>query len=269
MKSFKQYLQEKVIVIGKGKKEGQVIFLAGGAGSGKGFAQDHFLENEKYKTMDVDEYKRLYLKMKKHPELMGMNLRNPKDVFALHQFVKSKGVKNTALTQLLQSAAQGVAQPNIIFDVTMKDMEDLTDVVPGLIAAGYKKENIHIVWVLADYKVAVMRNKKRPRVVPDDILLKTHEGAAKVMHDMVFKGKYPSNLINGSVHVILNNQENIVLWNDPKVAAATGNFVIKKIPYLTIKEQGKKIDKTAWQDELYKWITANVPKTKDTKHMWN
>ena len=38
MQSFKSFLTEKSIVVGNGAKYGQVIFLAGGAGSGKGFA---------------------------------------------------------------------------------------------------------------------------------------------------------------------------------------------------------------------------------------
>jgi len=61
MKSFKQYitemqmLAEKLLVIGKGAKYGQIIFLAGGAGSGKGFAIKNFIEGNKYKVRDVDE----------------------------------------------------------------------------------------------------------------------------------------------------------------------------------------------------------------------
>lgn len=318
MKSFTQYLEEKVIQIGKGKKEGQVIFLAGGAGSGKGFAKSNFIDDRKFKALDVDEFKRLYIKLKKYPEVANMNLRNPDDVFKLHTFVKSKGVKNAAFQAMYRSAREGVAQPNIIFDVTMKDMDDLTDVVPHLLQAGYKKENIHIVWVLADYKVAVMRNKKRSRVVPDDILLKTHEGAAKSMTDMVIKGKYPSNMINGDVHVILNNQENTIVFDafdrlikkaekmghkisrkqgvgsptitidgeelpekegKKKIADILGinvsdvqdeqNLTIKDFTYLTIKKTGKPLDKGAWQDELYKWIRSNVPKSATTKHLWN
>lgn len=268
MKSFQQYLQEKLIVINKGAKEGQVVFLAGGAGSGKGFARTHFLEDNKFKTFDVDEFKRMYLKMKTYPELAHMDLRNPKDVFALHTFVKQKGVKNTALTNMLRAAQGGVTQPNILFDVTMKDMEDVTDVAPALLAAGYKKENIHIVWVLANYSVAVERNRKRSRVVPEDVLLKTHEGAANVMNNMVFKGMYPYSSVNGSVYVILNNQENTVLYNDPKEASKTGNFVIKDFTYLKIKDEGKKIQKDAWQKQLYQWILHNIPKSRGTKDIW-
>ena len=50
----KQSLQEKLVVVNKGKKEGQVIFLAGGAGSGKGFAIDNFIAAESYKVVNPD-----------------------------------------------------------------------------------------------------------------------------------------------------------------------------------------------------------------------
>ena len=33
-----QYLEEKLIMYNQGKRYGQIVFLAGGAGSGKGFA---------------------------------------------------------------------------------------------------------------------------------------------------------------------------------------------------------------------------------------
>ena len=49
-----QTLDEKQIIVGKGAKYGQIIFLAGGAGSGKGFAISHFLEGSKFKVRDVD-----------------------------------------------------------------------------------------------------------------------------------------------------------------------------------------------------------------------
>ena len=37
-----QYLEEKLILYNQGKKYGQIVFLAGGAGSGKGFLTNDF-----------------------------------------------------------------------------------------------------------------------------------------------------------------------------------------------------------------------------------
>ena len=48
MISFRQYLEEKLIMYTQGKRYGQIVFLAGGAGSGKGFAIANFMEKEKY-----------------------------------------------------------------------------------------------------------------------------------------------------------------------------------------------------------------------------
>ena len=46
MLKFRQYLEEKLIMYGQGKRYGQIVFLAGGAGSGKGFAISNFMEKK-------------------------------------------------------------------------------------------------------------------------------------------------------------------------------------------------------------------------------
>ena len=96
MLSFKQFLEEKLILYNGGKKYGQVVFLAGGAGSGKGFAINKFLDGKNFKVYDVDSLKTSLLKINqlkgKYPELNNIDLRRGKDVFKLHQFVKEKGL---------------------------------------------------------------------------------------------------------------------------------------------------------------------------------
>ena len=65
MRTFKRYIEliEKQIIIGKGAKYGQIVFMAGGAGSGKGFARKHFLEGGKFKVRDVDEWKKSFIRL--------------------------------------------------------------------------------------------------------------------------------------------------------------------------------------------------------------
>ena len=46
-------LEEKLIVYGGGKKYGQIVFLAGGAGSGKGFASEKFMQKELFKVQSL------------------------------------------------------------------------------------------------------------------------------------------------------------------------------------------------------------------------
>lgn len=283
------YLTEKLIVVGKGQKYGQIVFLAGGAGSGKGFASTNFMEKEKFKVRDVDEMKRLILKLNKlrgsHPEVAGLNLRNGEDVFKLHKYVKKLGWKDDSLDLLLQGAVKG-RLPNILFDVTLKDAEDMTDVLPTLLEIGYQPKDVHLVWVLTKYKIAVQQNADRERVVPDDILLSTHEGAARTVTDII-RGKVPmlkdKSKFDGSINVILNNKENTILMTTQDtrttlrnhkqmggdiVKGASGNFIIKDFTYLNLKEEGKPLKTDAQvMGQLKDWIVANIPKTRKTRNI--
>ena len=271
MLKFRQYLEEKLIMYGQGKRYGQIVFLAGGAGSGKGFAISNFMEKEKFKIRDVDEWKKGFLKLaqtrKQFSELKGLKLRNPKDVYKLHMFVKEKGIKDKSLDLLLRDTNSD-RLPNIMFDITMKDASDIGDVLPKLIEAGYNPKNIHLTWVLTNYAVAIANNRMRERVVPEDIMLLSHEGAAKSMYDVI-KGKLPRGL-NGAVRVILNNRENTIPYVDPEtkkpMKTEQGDILIKDFTYLTFKKEGKSMGpESGVKKQLLGWISSNVPKTKLTK----
>ena len=271
MLTFSQYLQEKLIMYQQGKKYGQIVFLAGGAGSGKGFAIKNFMQGELFKIRDVDEWKKAFMKMAdvkdKFPEIKGLNLKNPKDVYKMHMFVKKNGIKDKSLDLLLRDANSD-RLPNIMFDITMKDASDIGDVIPKLVEAGYDSKNIHLTWVLTNYAVAIVNNRNRARVVPEDIMLLSHEGAAKSMYDVI-RGKLPRGL-NGGVRVILNNRENTIPYVDPKtkepIRTMHGDMIIKDFTYLTFKREGKTIAPEAdVKRELLGWISANIPKTKLTK----
>jgi hypothetical protein len=203
----------------------------------------------------------------KFPEIKGLNLKNPKDVYKMHMFVKKSGIKDKSLDLLLRDA-NSATLPNIMFDITMKDASDIGDVIPKLKEAGYDSNNIHLTWVLTNYAVAIVNNRNRERVVPEDIMLLSHEGAAKNMYNVV-KGKLPKGL-NGGVRVVLNNRENTIPYVDPEtkkpVKTKHGKLVIQDFTYLTFKREGKTIAPEAdVKKELLGWISANVPKTKLTK----
>lgn len=295
MLNFKQYLteqellNEKLLLINNGKKYGQIVFLAGGAASGKGFASANFMNNQDYKVRDVDEMKKLFLTLNKlkhkYPELDGLNLKNPKDVFKLHAFVEKKGTVDSSMKHLIKGMTKPETLPNILFDVTLKNIKKIKETMPDLIAAGYKAENTHLVWILTDYTVAVQANKTRERVVPDDILLQTHVGAHKTMWDIIGKNNVPKE-INGGIYVVLNNRENTVFFKDTdkkdyrsakddkdaddrKTTGLTNSkgkhvSIIKDFKYLTYKEPKKspKTDK-AIHAQLASWVFDNVPLTND------
>ena len=268
-----QYLEEKLIMYNQGKRYGQIVFLAGGAGSGKGFAIKNFMEGEKFKIRDVDEWKKAFMKLadmkNKFPEIKGLNLKNSKDVLKLHNFVKSKGIKEKSLDLLLTDVNTRHA-PNVIFDITMKDTSNIDAVIPKLLEVGYNPKNIHLTWVLTNYAVAILNNRNRERVVADDIMLLSHEGAAASMYEVI-KGKLPRGL-NGGVRVILNNRDNTIVWVDPDtkkpMKTSQGDIIIKDFTYLTLKKEGKSIGpEMDVKQQLLGWIAANVPKTKLTRDM--
>ena len=268
-----KYLEEKLIMYNQGKRYGQIVFLAGGAGSGKGFAIRNFMEKEKFKVRDVDEWKRAFMKMAdlqgKYPEIKGLNLKNSKDVAKIHAFVKKMGIKDKTI-DLMLADANSRHLPNIMFDITMKDANDIDQYMPKLIKAGYDAKNVHLTWVLTNYAVAIVNNRNRPRVVADDIMLLSHEGAATSMYEVI-KGKLPRGL-NGSVRVILNNLENTIAWVDPDtkkpMRTKQGNIKVRDFTYLTLKKEGKSIGpEMDVKRQLLGWIAANVPQTKLTKDM--
>ena len=268
-----KYLEEKLIMYNQGKRYGQIVFLAGGAGSGKGFAIKNFMEGEKFKIRDVDEWKKAFMKLadtkKMYPTIQNLSLKDPKSVYKLHMFVKKKNIKDKSLDLLLRDANTRHL-PNIMFDITMKDASDIGDVIPKLVEAGYDAKNIHLTWVLTNYAVAILNNRNRERVVPEDIMLLSHEGAATNMYDVI-KGKLPRGL-NGGVRVILNNRDNTIVWADPDtkkpMKTSQGDIIIKDFTYLTLKKEGKSIGpETDVKRQILSWIAANVPKTKLTKDM--
>ena len=286
-------LVEKQILYNNGAKYGQIVFLAGGAGSGKGFAVQHFMQGSEFKIRDVDELKIAFQKLDalgkfttqnlldkygdkisdtdkdlikkelidKNLKMGQLDLKTPTHVYILHVLVRATDVKNKTLDLMLAGAEKGQL-PNLIFDSTFKEVEDMTSVLPKLFAAGYEPKNIHVSWVLTNYQIAIKNNKSRARVVPEDILLATHAGAAQTVYNLVTTAMPPS--VQGGVYVILNNPENTIFIVDPKTNKAykdkKGNPVIKDFKYLTLKEPGKPAKKELdVKKQLLTWIKDNVP----------
>jgi len=290
MKDYRAHeLIEKQILYNQGKKYGQIVFLAGGAGSGKGFAIKNFMQGENFKVRDVDELKLAFQKLDsvgkfnvenvldklndrdralvqkevidKNLKLSDLNLKTPTHVYILHMIVKATGAKDKTLELLLDNAEKGTL-PNILFDITFKDMDDLNSTIPMLIKAGYETKNIHLTWVLTNYQIAIKNNKSRSRVVPEDILLATHKGAAQTVYNLVSKG-IPAE-VDGGIYVILNNPENTIYIVDPKTGKeyrdSKNKPVIKDFEYLQLKEPNKPIKKEVEvKKQLLTWIRDNVP----------
>jgi len=282
MKSFKEHLAEqqeladlieKQIIIGKGKKYGQVVFMAGGSGSGKGFAITNFMEGEKFKVRDVDSWKSAFVKIAelqdKHKEIQGLDFNNPEDARKMHEWIKEKGIKEKTLDALLSDARQGIL-PNILFDITMKDKDSIWETMPSLEKAGYDPKNVNIIWVLTNYSISIKQNRdpERGRIVPDDIMLLTHEGAASTMLDFIKDGT--PRAVDGGVYIILGGKKNTVLYTDKdgkplRTGKNKDTFVVKDFKYLTLKEPGGRMtNDSGLKKQAFQWIKDNAPQTLNT-----
>lgn len=308
---FSQYalLQEKQIILNGGSRYGQIVFLAGGSRSGKDFTASKFMQGELFKIIDVDTWKKEMQELgrlkNKYPEITNLDMHDPENTGKLHMFVKEKGIKNAFIDLLTRSGRNENRLPNIIFNFTMQELANATDIIPKLLQAGYKPKNIHFVWILASYKVAVERNidqmnKEGGRVVPPRIVLATHKGARQTMMHII-NGGLPKE-IDGDIKVVLGNQNATIiekpsghnsilsriakyeaelkeLPDSPekrKIAKMVSNLkkkkdqaiVIKNFSYITVKKAGRSImNNNEIQSVLKQWVKNNTPSLLDDQEI--
>ena len=265
-------LIEKLITFG-GKaypKYGNVVIMAGGAGSGKGFVKDKLVGIEG-KVFDVDELKSLASKtpaiQKRVKDELGVDLadlasdlKNPENVSKLHEIIGDYLKVSDRQTKLLyQSILVGNPElkPNLIFDVTLKDLRKLQNITRQVSGMGYKKENIHIVWVINDIEIAKKQNAERERMVPVEILVNTHRGASQTMGDILNLGKGLAKYMDGDIVFAFNK-----IGVDSGIAkSGRGGSYIKDANYFYVKKKGKEVTPVnKLEDDVKRKISSYVPK---------
>ena len=250
-------------------KSGHMVILAGGAGSGKGFVLDNLLGIEG-KVFDVDELKRLAIKTPKisqriekefGTDITQLNLKSPEDVSTLHQIIGDElnlPHKRQATFFANVLAQKPNTKPNVIFDVTLKDLRKLQNITRIARTMGYDSKNVHIVWVINDIEVAKKQNldPKRGRVVPVEILVNTHRGASQTMIDIMNMGKGLKKYMDGDIVFAFNK---INVDSDLQKSKAGGAF-IQKSNYFYAKRSGKQvIPHRKLSDEILTKIAGYVP----------
>lgn len=270
-------LNEDLIVLG-GKpypRFGQVVIMAGGAGSGKGFIKDKLVGVEG-RVYDVDALKSLATRapkiIQRVKDELGIDLsqydstknktalKDPETVKKLHEIIGNHLVLDLKRRdQVFNSAftAPPERKPNIIFDVTMKNMKNLYKYAGEMQNLGYDPKNIHIVWVVNKLEIALDQNLKRNRVVPKDIFLATHEGASMTMRNILQMGDDARKYFDGDF-VLAFNQANV----DAQIEkSGRGGSHIKKgsANYVYVKRSGKGIDASKLSNDVKRKINDYVP----------
>lgn len=256
-------------------KFGNVVILAGGAGSGKGFTLSNLIGIQG-KVFDVDELKTQAMKSKaivdKVNKEYGVNikygefdLRQAENVGTLHTIIGDKdnvlpdgtvkkgmgldGKKQETFLRSLEKIDPD-RLPNIIFDVTLKDMKKFHEIHDALEGLGYPKHKRHLVWIVNDIEVAKKQNKSRSRVVPENILVQTHKGASETLKTIIDMGPGLQKYLDGDIFFTFgkkdidnlyiagqgqDSDEGIGVFNRKKIRPG----YMKEATYIQLKEVGK------------------------------
>jgi len=247
-------------------KFGNVIILAGGAGSGKGFIKDKLIGAEGY-NFDVDALKSLSMRTPKLVERIkkefgvdpsALDLKKPDDVAKLHDIIGTALNLDDKRKQILFTSIMTAApdrKPNLIFDVTLKDLRKLQNITHQVKNLGYDNDKIHIVWVINDIEIAKKQNSERSRQVPIEILVNTHRGASFTMHDIVNMGNDLKKYMDGDIVFAFNK----VKVDSDVAKSDKGGMYIKDAKYFYVKRSGKPVDQEKLTKDLRAKISSYVP----------
>lgn len=252
-------------------KFNNIVILAGGSGSGKGFViKNVLLINGK--VFDIDDLKTLVIRnpdfdaaffdylehgykpknrvldnrvaeiIQKRLPPGKLDLKDPVNTSILHFFTAFKDYDNKLKHNMFFQAAKTDRKPNVIFDVTMKDTNILDMIHKYVILGGYSPENVHLVWVLNSVQKALDQNASRDRRVTDEIIRETHRGVSETMrrilkdyNTMMPSGMPVSELIQGDIWIV-PNLEGV---DSDVIKSLHGNSEILSFNRFKVKEQGE------------------------------
>lgn len=239
-------IEEAILSVGNEvyPKFNNIVIMAGGGGSGKGFVIQNLLGIEG-KIFDTDKAKSLVLASRSLAlrfekdlgiKVSEIDISNPEHTSILHQFVKHAEINEKLQGYFANVFRDPERKPNVIFDITMKSLDDLIEVTEFAKICGYDPKNIHLVWVYNEVETAISQNKERKRSVPEEILKAAH---INVKHTMESIFRDPDNRLqglDGDIWLVPNrrNQDNVIRKSD------LGGKYVENFNKVKIKEKGKK-----------------------------
>lgn len=265
-----EQFNEALITFGnKSEKYNNVVILAGGAASVKGFIAQNLFDIEG-RTFDVDHLKDLAIRSKtlqvKYPQLKSMDLSNPDDLASLHNIASKEKLPEREFDALKNGIIGGTDygyKPNLIFDVHLSGLDKLYYISNNVSDLGYRKDKRHLVWVIQDVEIAKQLSKAGDRNVPDEIVAIKHQGIAHSMSQIINILTDLTKYLDGDFWLVFNkpNVDTIELHspNEPKTPSWKANksaepktpFVIDKVFKFKIKSAGYPIlDKNSIPTQL-------------------
>jgi hypothetical protein len=250
-------------------QNGQVVIVAGGPGSGKGFIIDTLFAID-VKRVDPDHLKMLiknnaYIQNKLakqydvDPKIFEMT--TPEDVSVVHVLLKQIGLMDRYLEMIYTTAANAPEdrKPNLIFDRTIKDFSEFVYSVNQVKNIGYKPENIHFIWVLNDVNLALKQNSERERKLDENLLKSIHNNCARNMKFIFDLGEKISDYLNGDIWIVFNNREKDMKTKELNVGkySKTKSHLVEDSNIVKIKSSGEPFE--GLPNELTERIIEYVP----------
>ena len=167
MRKFQKYITEGVYDPSIFK----AFFLAGGPGAGKSWVSARALSGMGLKVINSDNA--FASKLKKEKMSLDFATHDEKEIIKRDKIrTKAKQVAGMQLGLALEGRL------GIIIDSTARDVEKIQQQAQNLRSIGY---DIHMVFVNTTLEVALERNRSRPRVLPDAIVINSHKQIQKNM----------------------------------------------------------------------------------------
>ena len=167
MRKFQKYITEGVYDPSIFK----AFFLAGGPGAGKSWVSARALSGMGLKVINSDNA--FASKLKKEKMSLDFATHDEKEIIKRDKIrTKAKQVAGMQLGLALEGRL------GIIIDSTARDVEKIQQEAQNLRTIGY---DIHMVFVNTSLEVALERNKTRPRVLPDAVVINSHKQIQKNM----------------------------------------------------------------------------------------
>lgn len=166
-------------------------------------------------------------------DISQYDMKNPNHVTSLHHILSDKGIHDKRIEVFLNTVKNNDNKPNIIFDTTLSDYGKFSNIVNLSKDAGYKEENIHIVWVLTDFDVALKNNSGRDRVVPYIVFNDAHNGVSVTIKELLSDSEKLLG-IDGDIILLFNTRKDTTLTKSDK-----GGQYVSKSNYTYLKRKGE------------------------------
>ena len=205
-------------------RNGWMVIMAGGAGSGKGYALSKQILIDGM-VVDVDALKMGYARLqailyKKTGGAQGriFNFKDPNDVNDLHSIIDAKGWKDKVLDMFIRGKA-GNELANIILDITGKNADSIKGFAAIGKSLGYQ---VSLVWVITNRQWAAVRNQLRSRTVGDVPFHLMHNQIPEVLLNILPDGNECRNideawfLFSGGVGSVSSEEKANSMWDFKK-----------------------------------------------------